>query len=333
MDAAQSARLDAAKGARPGASLLDPALVARVGHLPLVARRSMVGSVSGKHRSPTRGSSVEFAEYRSYVPGDDLRRLDWRAYGRTDRFFVKEFEADTNLRLIVVIDASGSMRYSGGGGVTPRAAKKSESASAQSARPSKLDHAKKLGVTLGQIALRQGDAVGLAIASEGHPTMIPARRRPSHLRMIMETLGRTEASGAPDLAQTLHDVAERVPRRAMFAVFSDLFAPPSDLADAFSHMRYRKHDVAVFHLLDRDEVEFRFDKPTRFVDPEGGQSIVADPATITDRYLKALARYRAAIEDMVTRTDLDYREVMMDRDPAEILGDFLVARATKGGGR
>lgn len=310
-------------------SLLDRRMIARVGHLPLSARRAMIGSVSGKHRSPTRGSSVEFAEYRSYVPGDDLRRLDWRAYGRTDRFFVKEFEADTNLRLIVVIDASGSMKYAGAAGQSrlPRGG------AAAAEGVSKLEYAKKMAVTLGHLALKQGDAVGMTIASQGRPLSIPARRRPSHLRLIMDQLARVEPAGAPDLAAALHDVAERVPRRALIAVFSDLFAPPAELADAFQHMRYRKHDVAVFHLLDRDEVEFRVDKPTRFVDPEGGASIVADPATITERYLKALENYRAAVEDMVTTADLDYREVLMDEDPAEVLSRFLVGRAGKGGTR
>ena len=300
-----------------GETLVDRAIIARVGHLPLNARRAMIGSVSGKHRSPHRGSSVEFAEYRSYVPGDDLRRLDWRAYGRSDRFFVKEFEADTNLRLILVLDASGSMKYAGDQGRGQR---------------SKLDVAKTIGATLAQVALRQGDAAGLWIADdEERQTKIPPRRKPSHLRALLEVMAGVQPHGETSLVETLHRAAEREQRRAMFVVLSDLFSPPAELREAFQHLRYRKHDVAVFHLLDRDEVEFRFDRPTRFVDPEGGASIVADPSTIARKYMAALQRYRAAVEDIVVTADLDYREVFLDGDLGQVLADFLVGRAGQGG--
>lgn len=296
--------------------LVDRAIIARVGHLPLFSRRAMIGSVSGKHRSPHRGSSVEFAEYRSYVPGDDLRRLDWRAYGRSDRFYVKEFEADTNLRLILVVDASGSMKYAGDHG---------------QGKVTKLDVAKKLSAILAQIALRQGDAAGLWLADDQErQTKIPPRRKASHLQALLSILGGAEPMGETDLVETLHRAAEREQRRALFCVFSDLFAPPEKLSEAFQHLRYRKHDVAAFHLLDRDEVEFNFDRPTRFVDPEGGGSIVADPSTIARRYMAALARYRAALKDIVVAADLDYREVFIDSDLGEVLSEFLVARASKG---
>jgi len=299
-------------------ALLDRALLARVGHLPLLARRAMVGTVSGRHKSPHRGSSVEFAEYRAYVPGDDLRRLDWRAYGRSDRFFVKEFEADTNLRLVLVVDASGSMKYAGdhGRGST-----------------SKVDVAGRLGAVLAHVALRQGDAVGLWRASEDAALHVPPRRRPSHLRVVAGALAETVPAGPTRLAETLHDAAEREARRALFCVFSDLFAPPAGLSDAFQHLRYRGHDVAVFQLLDRDEVEFRFDRPTRFVDAEGGAAITADPSTVARRYAAALARHRAALADIVRQADLDFREVLLDADLGQVLADFLVARAGRGGAR
>lgn len=295
--------------------LLDRALLARVGHLPLLSRRAMVGSVSGRHRSPHRGSSVEFAEYRDYVPGDDLRRLDWRAYGRSDRFYIKEFEADTNLRLILVVDASGSMKYAGqhGAGTTP-----------------KLEIASRMAVTLAQIALRQGDAAGLRIASETAPVRIPPRRKPSHLRVIVDALAATHPEGTTDLVETLHEAADRVQRRALFCVFSDLFTDPNGLREAFQHLTFRRHDVAVFHMLDRDELDFDFDKPTRFVDPEGGVSVLADPSMVATRYLAALKRYREALDEIVTSADLDYREVHLDADPGQVLSDFLLGRAGKG---
>jgi uncharacterized protein (DUF58 family) len=305
-----------APGLPPGGErLLDRALLARVGHLPLLARRAMVGSVSGRHRSPHRGSSVEFAEYRDYVPGDDLRRLDWRAYGRSDRFYVKEFEADTNLRLILVVDASGSMKYAGGHGT---------------GTTTKLEVASRLAVTLAQMALRQGDAAGLRIASTEAPVDVPARRKPSHLRVMIEALANTKPAGETRLVETLHEAADRVQRRALFCIFSDLFTEPSGLAEAFQHLSFRHHDVAVFHLLDRDELEFDFEKPTRFVDPETGVSLLADPSMVATRYLAALKRYREALDEIVTIADLDYRPIVLGEDPGDVLSDFLLGRAGKG---
>lgn len=298
--------------------LLDPTILARIGHLPLMARGAMVGSVSGRHRSPHRGSSVEFADYRSYAPGDDLRRLDWRTYGRTDKHFVKEFEADTNLRLILIVDASASMKYAGdqGRGDT-----------------TKLDVARRIALALAQLALRQGDAVGLWIASRGAALKVPPLRKPSQLRVLAEELAGIAPEGENDLVRTLHAAAEQEARRALVCVLSDLFAPPEELAEAFQHLRHRKHDVAVFHLLDRDELEFRFDRPTRFVDPETGASVVADPSTIGRRYMAALERYRTALADIVVTADLDRREVLLDADPGDVLAEFLVDRAGKGGRR
>ncbi|MEL6713116.1 MAG: DUF58 domain-containing protein [Planctomycetota bacterium] len=298
-------------------SLVDAELLARVGHLELFARGPMIGSVSGRHQSPHKGSSVEFAEYRAYEPGDDLRRLDWRAWGRSDRFFVKEFEADTNLRLVAVVDASGSMRYAGPGG------------------RSKLDVARRLVATLAQIALRQGDAAGLWIAGGGEAASVPLppRRRPSHLRAIAATLASVEASGETSLAETLHAAAEREQRRALFVVVSDLFAPSDALGDAFQHLAHRRHDVTAIQLLDRTETEFPFDRPTRFVDAEGGASIVADPSTIARRYHAALDRHMARLDEIARQARLDLRRVHLDDDLGTVLTELLAARVGRRGQR
>lgn len=300
-------------GSDPG-GLVDSGLLARVGHLPLLARTPVAGSVSGRHRSPHRGSSVEFAEVRDYVPGDDLRRLDWRAYGRSDRDFVKEFEADTNLRLVLVLDASGSMRFAGDG----------------AGRATKFEVAARAAAVLAYIALRQGDAAGLWTASDASPVDVPPRRKPSHLRVLSDVLQRAEPAGPTRLAETLHEVAERVERRALVCVFSDLFSDPGELRSAFQHLRHRRHDVAIFQLLAREEVEFAFDRPTRFVDLEGGAPVLADPSMVARRYQDAFAAHRAAIDDLVRSADLDHREVLANEDPATWLSDFLLGRARKG---
>jgi len=290
---------------------LEPRVLARLGGLPLFARMPMQGTVSGRHRSPHRGSSVEFAEYRKYVPGDDTRRLDWRAYARTDRFYIKEFEAETNLRLCLVIDGSGSMRF-GSGTLT------------------KIAYARRIAGALGYLALSQGDAVGLTVVGEENDLDIPPRRRPSHLAHVNDAIAEVRPEGHADVARALHELAERIRQRALVVVISDLFVPPGELESALQHLHFRKHDTVVFQLLDPQEIEFDFGRTTRFVDLEGGSPIVADPAAIARKYSEAFERHRTALDDAFRKANVDFRRVMIDRPYDQILADFLIGRAQKG---
>lgn len=271
----------------------------------------MLGNVSGRHTSPHRGASVEFAEYRKYVPGDDLRRLDWRAYGRSDRFYIKEFEADTNLRMVVVLDTSGSMNF-GSVGTT------------------KLDYARRITAALSYMAIQQGDAVGLASVAKGIVQHLPPRRNPSHLKSLFDTLELAEPQGETGIVEVLHELAETVRQRAMVVVLSDLFVDPSQLRDCFEHLRFRKHDVAIFHLLDPEELGFTFQRPTRFLDMEGGTPIFADPIEIADRYHDALEEYLKLVQKTVLETAVDYRRISIDSPYEEELKKFLVERAMRG---
>jgi uncharacterized protein (DUF58 family) len=308
--------------------LLDPAALVKLGRLTLESRQAMVGNVAGKHKSPHRGSSVEFAEYREYQPGDDLRRLDWRAYGRSDRFFIKEFEADTNLRVCLVVDGSGSMRYG-----APKNPGNGESLY------SKFEFASRMASLLGFVAIRQGEAAGLTIASgkqaKGAPKTtdftLPPRRRPSHLGLVQDALESYHPSGEGDLPATLHTLAEQTKQRAMVIVFSDLFSDPEELGSAFQHLKFRKHDTIVFHLLEQRELEFTFDRTTRFVDLEGGAPIVAEPATMGRQYRIALERYLELLGDGVRKADVDYHRAMIEEKPEDILGRFLLARMQRRG--
>jgi uncharacterized protein (DUF58 family) len=293
---------------------VDPDVIARLGALPFVSRRPMLGSVSGKHASPHRGASVEFAEYRKYVPGDDLRRLDWRAYGRSDRFYVKEFEADTNLRMVLVVDTSGSMDF-GSVGMT------------------KLDYAKRLAATLSYLSIQQGDAAGLACVAGGIVTNIPAKRSPAHLNVLMETLSETKPQGETEMAAVLHELAETVRQRAQILILSDLFIEPNELRDCFEHLRFRKHDVSAFHLLDPEEIGFDFQRPTRFLDMEGGTSVFVEPSEVADRYHRALEEYLVELRKVVLETGVDYRRIIIDRSYDLELTEYLIERAQQRGAR
>ncbi len=299
---------------RRARSFLDPGALARLAAVPLFARKPMMGSVSGRHPSPHRGSSVEFAEYRKYVPGDDLRRLDWRAYGRSDRFFVKEFEADTNLRCCLVLDTSGSMDF-GSTGTT------------------KIEYARKIAGALGQLAMQQGDAVGLACVARGLVRNIPPKRNPAHLMTVFDVLEQAKPQGETQLASVLHELAETVRQRALVVIISDLFIEPELLRGCFQHLRFRKHDVAVFHLLDPQELGFSFRRPMRFLDMEGGPAIFAEPNDIADRYQKALADYLDGLHQVVLESAVDYHRITIDEDYEQVLLRFLVGRTRAKGVR
>jgi uncharacterized protein (DUF58 family) len=295
-------------------SFLDPTALSRLAGFPLAARRPMQGNVSGRHPSPHRGSSVEFAEYRKYVAGDDLRRLDWRAYGRSDRFYVKEFEADTNLRCCLVLDTSGSMDF-GSQGVT------------------KLEYARRLAGTLGYIASQQGDAVGLACVAGGIVQNVPPRRNPAHLMTVFDVLERARPKGETRLVPVLHELAETVRQRALVVILSDLFVEPEDLRSCLQHLRFRRHDVAIFHLLDPQELGFDFRRPMRFVDMEGGPAIFAEPSEIAERYHRAIRTYLDDLRRVMLESAVDYRRVAIDEDYEQVLIRFLVGRVRPGGVR
>ena len=287
---------------------LDHNLLARLAALPLESRQAMIGSVAGKHRSPHRGSSVEFAEYRKYVPGDDTRRLDWKAFARSDRFYIKEFEADTNLRAYFVVDSSGSMNFSSGETDT------------------KIQYARRIAASLSYLLVKQGDAAGLSVCNDKIHLEIPPSRSASQLQHIFDNLGKVEPKGETGLVEALHIIAEKIKQRALVVVLSDFFADPEELGDAFQHLRYRKHDIALFHLLDRQELDFAFDRPHRFVDLEDNSTLVAEPNLIVEEYHNALSDYLTAFEAKANDAQADYQRIVTDQDYEAVLSDFLTNR-------
>lgn len=297
---------------------LDQGVIARLSRLILNVRNPMLGSVTGLHRSATRGASVEFAEYRKYAPGDDIKFLDWRVFARTDKFFIREFEADTNLRCYLVVDTSGSMKYT-----------------SQPDDGTRFDYARKLAGTLAHLLVHQGDAVGLTCFAE-KVMDLPPRHTPSHLRQLCQTLADAKPSGESNIVQTLHDFAERIRSRALVIVVSDLFCEVPELLDAIKHLRFYKHDVALFHLLDRQEMDFDFTRPVRFVDMENGADLITDPAIVREAYREALDDYLTTLRHGCQQFHVDYHFTYLDQTFEGVLTQFMLQRlraSKKGGGR
>ncbi len=279
-------------------------MVARLARLPLRPRRPVSGTMSGQHKSPHRGSSVEFAEYRKYAPGDDIRRLDWRVLARSDRFYMKEFEAETNLRCYVLLDCSGSMGY--GSGSIP-----------------KFDRARQLVASLLYLVVQQGDAAGLVRVREDGLDELPAKRNPAHVRTLLESLDGAVAKGETGLVTAIHEVAEKIRERALVVIVSDCFCPLAPLLEALRHLDFKKHDVAVFQVVDPDEVTFPFERPTRFADLESPGHLTTEPSLIRSEYLEAFGRHVEGLRDGCAQFRADFIQVSTDRDLEEVLADFL----------
>jgi len=268
-----------------GSRFVDPKVLARIGNLELVSRSVVDGFLNGLHKSPFFGASVDFAEHRGYVPGDDIRRVDWRLYARTDRYYVKEYEADSNANFCVLLDVSRSMQF-GSAGVT------------------KLDYARYLAASLTYFAHRQRDRVGIVTFDDDIVEHVPPSAK--HLDLVLHTLDRARAERAGDLVRPLEKVAEHFGRRGLLVLISDLYAEPGRILDALTPLRFRGHDLIVFHLLDPAEVDFPFDQPIRFEDLESGDQMPVVPDTLAGEYRTLLAQHIATLGARFTEIRVDY---------------------------
>jgi len=263
--------LGTARGGRGDRQVLDPAVVARLGHLDVRARLVVEGFIAGMHRSPFHGFSVEFAEHRPYMPGDPLKSIDWKVWARSDRYLVKQYSEETNLRCHLLVDLSGSMGF------------KSERAAM-----SKLEYAKSLCAALAYLMLGQQDAVGLMLFADHPIAYVPARAVRSHLDVILKTLGSYEPRGRTRLGPALHELAERIKRRGLIILCSDLLDRPQEVLSGLQHFRHRNHEVILFHILDPDEREFPYMDTATFVDLESGDRLTTEPWEIARRYREKL---------------------------------------------
>jgi len=291
-------------GPIPGAQFVDPAVLARIGNLELVARSVVDGVINGLHRSPFFGTSVDFAEHRGYVPGDDIRRVDWRVFARTDKYFVKEFEADSNSNFTVLLDVSASMAFG--------------------ARLAKLDYARTLAACLTYLVHKQRDRVGLVTFDQDILDHVPPSAK--HLDVVLHTLDRVRATRPGHLTAPLRKLAEHFGRRGVVVLISDLYDEPEAIFEALAPIRFRGSDVVVFHVLDPAELEFPYTDPSAFEDLETGEQLPVVPESFRDKYQ---ALVRAHIDQLTARAaerGVDYRLLDTSRPLDFALYDYLSFR-------
>jgi len=286
------------------ASILDPIALARLSNLELRARSVVEGALSGVHKSPHHGSSVEFAEHKEYAPGDEIKHIDWKAYGKFDKYYVKRFEEETELRAYLVLDCSASMAYQGKG-------------------VSKIEYARTLAASLAYLLLRQQDQVGMVAFGDKLRGYLPPRARGGQLSDLLTALDGVVAEGRTDLSRAIAYVSEVAQRRALLVFFSDLLGTDERVRSLLRGLRARKHDVAVFHILDRDELTLPFEGTTVFESMEDTQTLVADPGDIRKAYQRELERFVDGYRTGLAEGDVEYHLVDTTRPPAEVLIDFL----------
>jgi len=293
---------------------LPPEALARIGRLELRARTVVDGVLAGMHKSPYKGNSVEFLQHREYTRGDDLRRVEWKVWGRQDRLYIKEFEDETSLRLFLLVDGSASMDYR-----PPRFA--------QASGLTKFDYAATLAASLGWLGLSQGDAVGCAVFDERVRASVPARTSRSHLTSIVANLELPRQQHPSDFRSVFRSLGETLPRRGLVVIFSDLFGDRDDLAKGLQLLRQRGHDIAIFHVLDDDELDFPFDGPTRFEGLEMPQELTCNPRALRAGYLEAVEAFLADVRSRVAAARCDYQLVRTGQPVDATLVNFLARRS------
>jgi uncharacterized protein (DUF58 family) len=290
---------------------LDPAVIAKLGTMELKARTVVEGFLSGLHRSPFKGFSVEFAEYRQYMPGDDLSTLDWKVYARSDRHYVKKFEEETNLECHLLLDISGSMAYRG------------------SAPMSKLEYGSVLAASLAFLMNRQRDATGLIAFDERIAFRMPASARPGHLHALLLALERLQPGTRSDVGRPLHQLADALVKRSLVVVISDLLDDPEPAIKGLRHLKFRGTDVVVFQVLDPNELTFPFRGASRFRDLENADEVTADPAAIRAAYLRELAGLTLRYDRELRGAGIDYVQLDSSQPLDFALLSYLSARSRR----
>lgn len=286
----------------------DPTSLSKYGHLALVARNLVEGFLTGAHKSPYKGFSVEFAEHRQYYPGDEIRHIDWRAVAKTERYFIKEYEEETNLKAHLLVDASGSMGYQG-------------------KHTAKFQFAQYVAASLAYLMLHQRDAVGLVLHDTQVRTVVKPRATSKHLLQILTALEQARPGGETALAPLWHQTADQIKRRGLVVILSDCFGDADSLLRGLQHLRHRRHEVLLFHILAPEEIEFPFRKWTQFRNLElASHRLLVDPQRLRKEYLANFERFRQQLREACGRTQTDYHLIRTDEPVERALGIYLTRR-------
>ena len=291
---------------------LKPEIVSKLANMSLVARLVVEGFITGLHRSPYHGFSVEFAEHRQYMPGDEIKHVDWKVYAKTDRFYVKQFEEETNLKSYLLVDASASMAF-------------------QSHAVNKLQYATYLAAGLAYLMLKQRDSVGLITFDEKIRAFLPPRSVNPYLSVILQELQKTQCRAKTNVAATFHQLAERMHRRGLVIIFSDLFDDPDRVLSGLKHFRHKKHEVIVFHILDPFEINFDFRQDAIFKDLETGEKLPTQPWHIRGEYRRLMAQFIEKYKRQCREQRIDYVLVDTRQDFDRALIHYLLKRKRIGG--
>lgn len=289
------------------ASFLSPEQLCKLGRLVFLSRYVVEGNLAGAHRSPKKGSSSEFADHKAYMQGDDPKHIDWKVFGRTDRYYVKRYQDETNLRVYLVVDRSASMAFGSG-------------------KLTKYEYACQLAAAIGYVIVKVRDSVGLFMHSETIDFKMDAANSFLHLNNLLKQMQAIKPSSKTEVAKSLHEVAEAVNRRALVVILSDLFDDPDAVGLALAHFRKQHHDVVVFHVLDPMEVDFSFRKGAQFEDMETQESITVDPRSIAKDYQKVFGEFLEKNRKMCATMNVDYRLCRTDQNMETFVRAYLEER-------
>ena len=290
---------------------LHPETVAKLDNMALRARLVLEGYIIGQHKSPYHGFSVEFAEHRAYGPGDEIRHIDWKLYGKTDRYYVKQYEEETNLKAYILLDTSRSMKYTSG-------------------KVTKLDYGSYLSAALSYLMLNQHDGIGLILFDEKIRKFIPPRSTSSHLNTVLLNLEKPEIGSDTAISMVLHEMAERIKKRGLVILISDLMDDQESILSGLKHFRHNKQEVILFHILDRKELDFEFNTRTRFKDMESGSQLTTEPWHIKKAYKKRILRLQDKYKKQCREQLIDYVPLFTDQSLDIALNSYLNKRQKLG---
>ena len=288
-------------------NFLDPIVISKLSRMDIRARLIVEGFISGLHKSPYHGFSVEFAEHRQYFPGDELKHIDWKVFGRMDKFYVKEYEEETNLSCHILLDCSGSMEYT-------------------SEEITKLEYSSYLAAALAYVLIRQQDSVGLVTFDEKIRKIIPPKSSPVILKNILRELEIIKPGGKTNIEEILHSLALRIKKRGLIILISDLFDNPENVLAGLKHFRHKKHEVIVFHIMDKNEYELPFKKTILFKDIETGEEIISEPETLKKEYKNMLNSFINKYKKECFENNIDYYQINTKTSYDKVLFDYLSKR-------